>query len=100
MIVERRTFQTKVGQAGAVVGKLKEAEELMIGIGFPSGRILTDYMSGSTDRVVWEIEVESLGSLESMMDNIGSDAAKFGAWFEQLTALLESASVEHWKIEN
>jgi hypothetical protein len=100
MIVERRVFQAKLGQAGAVVGKLKEAAELFSGAGWPNGRIYTDYHSGSTDRVAWEIEVESLGALEGMMNAIGAEASKFGPWFGELSALIEGANVELWTIEN
>ena len=100
MIVERRVFQAKVGQSGAVVAKLKEAEKLFSGTGLPRGRICTDYMSGATDRVVWEIEVESLGALEETMSALEVEAAKFGAWFGELSALIDGASVEHWCIES
>ena len=99
MIVERRIFQAKIGQAGAVVGKLKEAAELF-GSGMPNGRIYTDYHSGSTDRVAWEIEVENLGALERLMDAIGEEASKFGPWFDELSAFIEGASVELWTVED
>ena len=100
MIVERRVFQAKVGQSGAVVGKLKEAENLFSGVGLPSGRIYTDYFSGATDRVAWEIVIESLGAFEGLMSAIDAEAAAFGAWFGELSALIEGANVEHWTIES
>ena len=100
MIVERRVFQAKVGQSGAVVGKLKEAENLFRGVGLPTGRVYTDYFSGATDRVAWEIEVENLGALEGMMGALDAEAAKFEAWFGELSALIEGATVEHWAIES
>ena len=100
VIVERRVFQAKVGQAGAVVSKLKEAEKLFSGVGSPGGRIYSDYHSRATDRVAWEIEVRSLGALEEIMSAIGADAAKFGPWFGELSALIEGANVEHWTIES
>ena len=100
MIVQRRIFQAKVGQAGAVVAKLKEAESLFDGTGIPAGRIYSDYHSGATDRVAWEVEVENLGAFEKSMDAIGANASKFGPWFGELTALIEGASVEFWTIES
>ncbi len=100
MIVQRRIFQAKVGQAGAVVAKLKEAENLFARAdGWPTGRVYSDYHSGATDRVAWEIEAESLGGFEELIDAIGGDAS-FGPWFGELTALIEGASVEFWNIES
>ena len=100
MIVQRRIFQAKVGQAGAVVAKLKEAESLFNGADWwPTGRVYSDYHSGATDRVAWEIEIESLGAFEELMGAIGADAL-FGPWFVELTALLDGATVEFWNIES
>lgn len=99
MIIVRRVFQAKAGQSGAVVGKLKEGRELFSGTDVPGGRIYTDYFSGNTDRVAWEIEVENLGALESVMGTLGTEATKFELWFGELCALIEGAHVEHWNIE-
>ena len=100
MIIQRRVFQAKVGQAGAVVAKLKEAESLFKGADWwPTGRVYSDYHSGATDRVVWEIEIESLSAFEELMSVIGADAS-FGPWFGELVTLIEGATVEFWNIES
>jgi len=61
-IIERRVFHGKVNSADQLVKLMKEGSKIMEAAGVePSKtRILTDYLSGRTDRVVWEIEVASL----------------------------------------
>ena len=52
MITQRRVLQAKVGAAGAVVAKMKEVQPIFEAHGGPADRVYTDFMSGSTDRVV------------------------------------------------
>jgi hypothetical protein len=100
VIVQRRVFQAKVGQAGAVVAKLKESGILFKGADWwPTGRVYSDYHSGATDRVVWEIEIESLSAFEDLMNAIGADVS-FAPWFGELSTLVEGATVEFWNIES
>ena len=102
MIIQRRVFQAKVGQAAAVVAKVREYEALMQQRGWPAGRIYTDLYSGHTDRVAWEIDLESLGQMEAAFQAAVQDAASqkvFAQWFEGLKPLIEGATVEMWTRE-
>jgi hypothetical protein len=102
MITERRIFQAKTGEAGAVVAKCKEAQPMLEKLGYSTGRIYTDFYSGRTDRVVWEFDHESLGSLENLEQGLARDAAlvkSFNSWFTGLKGLIEGAEVELWRKE-
>ena len=73
-IVHRRVFIGKVGKAEEIVTVLQEGDKLLQQYGgdFKS-RILTDYMSGRTDRVVAEWEVNDLNAIDSAMERVVSD---------------------------
>ena len=99
MITQRRVFQGKVGQAAAIVGKIKEIQRMLAGQGWPAGRIYTDLFSGQTDRVAWELDMESLAAMDTAFQMTGLDTATqqaFGKWFSELTPLIEGAAVELW----
>jgi hypothetical protein len=103
MITQRRVFQAKVGQAGAVAGVMKKFQAIFEKHGGPQARVYTDLMSGNTDRVVWEFDVESLAKLESLFwaDAPDPDYQKaFESWFDDLKPLIEGATVELWNREN
>ncbi len=102
MITERRVFQAKIGEATAVVAKLREAQPMLAKFGYKVGRIYTDYYSGQADRVVWEIDHESLGNLESLEQGLSKDAEllkAFEDWFAGLKMLIDGATVELWRQE-
>lgn len=102
MIIQRRIFQAKIGQAGEVVEKMKEFQPFFEKHGGPTTRIYTDFFSGSTDRVVWEFDAESLGSLESIFWAAGEDPEyqkAYESWFKDLKPLIENATVELWNRE-
>jgi len=98
MIVQRRIFKAKVGQAPTVASKVKEFVKITKDFGWGQSRIYTDYLSGETDRVAWEVEIESLGQIESLYAKC-ADNAELQAWFGGMMPLIESASVKHWTIE-
>lgn len=103
MITERRTFQAKPGAAGRVVAKVKEAEPLLVKYGGPVSRVYTDFYSGRTDRVVWELDHETISALESFEQEVAKDAEAlkfFESWFQGLSGLIEGASVELWRRED
>ncbi len=103
MITERRTFQAKPGAAGAVVAKIKEAEPILVKYGYPASRVYTDFYSGATDRVVWEIDHETISALETFEQDVANDAETlkfFESWFQGLAGLIEGASVELWRRED
>jgi hypothetical protein len=99
MITQRRVFQAKVGASDAVVAKIKEFEATMHQHGFPAGRIFTDLHSGRTDRVAWEIDIESLAEFEKVTARISQDAdviKVYQNWYEGLKPLITGANVSMW----
>lgn len=101
-VIQRRVFYGKVGTADALVGWATEMYGL-IQTHNPSVkyRIMSDHQSGRTDRVVAEIEVESLAALDSMLSSImedGSARAEFEEHFGKLAAMIEHAEVEQWTL--
>ena len=95
--VHRRVFFAKVGKADALVEHLKEGERLM-GSGKIKTRLLTDYQSGRSDRVVMEWEVESFGDIDAQMSGLGQDAelmAKFQVWEPKLNELIHHSEVDN-----
>ena len=102
MITQRRVFQAKPGAAGQVVAKMKEFQAVFERHGGPPARIYTDYLSGSTDQVVWEFDMESLGAMENAFAAVPQDPEyqkAFEQWFTGLTPLIEGANVELWNRE-
>jgi hypothetical protein len=103
VIIERRVFQAKVGQSAAVVAKFKEFGELSKQQNLrPSPRIYTDYLSGHTDRVAVEWEMESVGSFEQMIGTLMGNPEAMRAyeqWYAGVVPLIEGAVVELWSRE-
>ena len=65
MIAQRRGFPAKLGAARIVVAKMKEFQPIFEQQGGPARRIYTDQLSGHTDGVVWQFDIENLTSLEN-----------------------------------
>ena len=102
-IIQRRVFYGKVGASDGLVAWAKEMYGMIHehdnALAF---RVLTDHHSGRTDRVVVELEAESLAHIESMLEKLMSDPdgqAKFAAAFGKLGEMLEHAEVEQWMIQ-
>ena len=97
-IVQRRTFYGKVGAGGPLVDHVKELDKLMGSAGADVKlRVLSDYQSGRTDRVVYELEVPDLAALGAVEQGLGADPNVIGAWFQKLTGLIDHAEVEMWQ---
>ncbi len=101
-IIQRRVFYGKVGAADELVGWATDMYGL-IKTHNPSisYRIMSDHQSGRTDRVVSEIEVDSLADLDSMLSSImedGNARGEFEKHFSKLGNLIEYAEVEQWTI--
>ena len=94
-IIQRRTFYGKVGAGGPLIDLMKEMGGIM-GPGVKS-RVLSDYQSGRTDRVVYEIEVPDLAALSVVEQGMGQNPEAIGAWFQKLTGLIDQAEVEMWQ---
>ena len=76
----------------------KELDKLMGSAGADVKlRVLSDYQSGRTDRVVYELEVPDLAALGAVEQGLGADPNVIGAWFQKLTGLIDHAEVEMWQ---
>ena len=100
-IIHRRVFYAKIGKAGPLVELMKEADGLMqkAGISLKS-RYLTDFLSGRSDRVIMEWEVEDPNEIGSLYQSLGSPEvqAAFKDWEAQMNELVEYSEVENWAI--
>ncbi len=100
-IVHRRVFYAKIGKAGPLVALMKEADALMqkAGISLKS-RYLTDFLSGRSDRVVMEWEVDDVNDLATLYGSLGSPEvqAAFKDWEAQMNAMVDYSEVENWSI--
>ena len=101
--VVRRVFIAKVGKSDQLVAHHKEMDKLFQQQGFNmKRRILTDYQSGRTDRVVMEWEVNDLKEYEETMSKLMSSPENkqtFSTWMTKLTDLIHYAEVETWAIQ-
>jgi hypothetical protein len=94
MIQVRNVFQAKYGKGDELVHLLKEGQAM-----WPSGRngrILTD-LSGPFFTVVGESEWDSYGAWEASSEVLFGDP-RFAAWFEHMTALVESGRREFYSL--
>ena len=98
--VQRRSFYAKIGMAGPLVEHIREFSRIAAGAGATlKERVLTDYMSGRTDRVVWEWEFEDWAEFEAIMASAGDAAEAFAAWERRMNEMVEYAEVENWSIQ-
>ena len=102
-IVHRRVFIGKVGAAGQLVAHLQEGEGFLRqhGVDFRT-RIMTDYMSGRSDRVAAEWEADSLEELDSALNSLMADAEAqqfFNTWLEKLNSFIHYSEAENWSIQ-
>ncbi len=101
-IINRRVFYAKVGQAGPLAEHLREFGKLAAQYGASvKERILTDYQSGRTDRVVWEWEVGNLSELTDDMEMMTKPGAAeaFTKWERKMNDMITYAEVENWVIQ-
>ena len=101
-IIQRRVFFGKAGVADQLASHILEGERELEqrGVALKS-RILTDYMSGRTDRVVVEWEVDDLREIEGALERAIDDSqaqAYFSTWMEKLNQLIHYAEVENWMV--
>ncbi len=102
-IILRRIFYGKVGSAGPLVQHMKEADVMLskYGPGFKS-RTMTDWMSGRSDRVVVEWEMENPADMDAALNAAMSTPegqAEFSRWMEKLTSLIHYSEAENWTIQ-
>ena len=99
MIVVRRTFFGKVGQASRVVEILREFVRITkeSGIPFTNQLVMTDLV-GKTDRVVWVALTESVTDPREIGRQFfqHQDAHRL---FEELSGLIDGAEAELFALE-
>ncbi len=101
-IIQRRVFSGKVGAAEDLVTWAHEMygvlQEHSAGLKY---RVLSDYQSGRTDRVVVEVELESMAQLDEVLGKTMADPAteqRFAEVFGRLKGLIDAADVEQWAV--
>lgn len=102
-VIERRTFYGKAGAADELVSVVKEmyglVSEARAGLNV---RVLTDHYSGRTDRVVAEVEMDSIADMEATVEQLTTAPGmeeKFQATFAKLQQLIDYAEVEFWQVQ-
>ena len=98
--IERRTFVGKVGQGGPLIEHTKQLRQLLQGAGQEVRfKVLSDFMSGRTDRVVYEVEVDDWAAYLRFEQSLGDSplAKQFEEWFARLSDLIQYAEVELWQ---
>ena len=99
--VRRRIFYGKVGKGDQLIEDLIQVNLMVRGQGVAiRPRILSDFNSGRTDRVVMEWEantVEELDSAETEVMAYEEGADLFRESFDKLAELIEFAEVDTWQ---
>ena len=99
--VRRRTFYGKVGKGDQLIEHLQQINMTVRGQGEAiKPRIMSDFNSGRTDRVVMEWEANSVEELDSVETEVkayeeGSDL--FRELVDRLAELIEFAEVDTWQ---
>ncbi len=101
-IVHRRVFYGKVGMASPLVEHMRAGDQILgkSGARFTS-RIMTDDMTGRSDRVVVEWEMGSVSEMNNALEQVMADPETKGEmsrWMEKLATLIEYAEGENWVV--
>ncbi len=101
-LMHRRIFSAKAGSVGQLVRLMQDGNAAMVRYGSSiDSRILTDHMTGRSDRVVVEWDVGDMGSMDAALSSIMENpegAAYFGGWMEKLNGLIHYAKGEFWDV--
>ena len=103
-VVHRRVFYGKVGVADRLVAHVKEGYEQLnslANVSYPI-RIMTDFMSGRTDRVVVEVEAASIDEIvaaESKAADTPQGQTMLGPWMQELTEMIHYSEAENWTVQ-
>ena len=99
--VMRRIFYGKTGSGDELIKICTDSNFMVRGLGIAiKPRVLSDFFSGRTDRIVVEWEAESMSELIAIGDEAGVDAGfqeEFGRFFSRLSELIDYAEVETWQ---
>jgi hypothetical protein len=101
-LIHRRIFYAKVGAANELVLLMQDVNSEMARFG-PTidSRILTDHMTGRSDRVLVEWEVDDIGSMDAALNQVMENpegAAFLGGWMEKLNSLIHYFEGEFWDV--
>jgi hypothetical protein len=101
-IVHHRIFYGKIGSAERLIEHVQQGNIMARGTGIAiRPRVLSDFQSGRTDRVIMEWEVEDVGELQSFWDEMSAYpemTETFQEWFKELTELIHYAEVENFQV--
>ena len=103
VVVHRRIFYGKVGMASPLVEHMRAGNQILAknGAEFTS-RILTDDMTGRSDRVVVEWEMEGIAEMNTALEQVMANPeaqAEMSQWMDKLATLIEYAEGENWAIQ-
>ena len=99
--VRRRMFYGKVGKGDQLIEHLQQMNLMVRGQGAAiRPRVLSDFNSGRTDRIVMEWEANTIEELDSVVSEVqayeeGPDL--FRESFDKLAELIEFAEVDTWQ---
>ena len=101
-VVHRRIFYGKVGMASHLVEHMRTGDQILAKSGgeFKS-RILTDDMTGRSDRVVVEWEMESAAEMNAALEKVMSSPEtqrEMSQWMDKLATMIEYAEGENWAV--
>ena len=101
-VIHRRVFYAKVGQADPLVSHFQEADKAMqkFGVNIKS-RILTDHLSGRSDRVALEWELEDLSEMDAAFEGMmfsPEGRAYFSDWLEKLNGFIHYSEADNWHV--
>ena len=101
-IIHRRVFFGKVGTGDQLIQHFKEGNGALQRYGFNfKSRILSDHMSGRSDRVAVEWEMDGLGDWDSAFEVVMANTeaqAYFNTWVEKLNGLIHYAEADNWHV--
>ena len=101
-VIHRRVFFAKVGQADPLVSHFQEVDKEMQKHGVDmKTRILTDHLSGRSDRVAIEWELEDLSDLDAALGGLMATPegqAFFGDWLEKLNGFILYSEADNWHV--
>lgn len=101
-VVHRRVYYGKAGKGGPLIDLLISGHETMKahGMNFKT-RVLSDHLSGRTDRIVEEMEAETMAALTDAMNGAMADPAaqkELGDMFAKLEEMIHYAEAETWNV--
>ena len=90
-LIHRRIVGGKYLAAHELVQLMQDGNSAMARFGSPiNSRVLTDHMTGQSEQVVMEWEVDDIGLMDAALNQVREkpdDAAFFAGWLEKLNRL-------------